>query len=264
MATKVSLESTVRARKRQTYGPSVTVVIPTLNEAKNLPMVLDRLAPEWEIVVVDGRSTDDTVGVVNHLRPYAKVVMQRGKGKGQALAQGFAAATGDIIVMLDADGSADPHEIPAFVAALLQGAQFAKGSRFLPGGGSADITLLRRAGNAVLGKLVNVLFGTRYTDLCYGYNAFWRDILPYLPVDCYGFEIETLINIRIARHGLKVVEVPSFEELRIHGESNLRTFRDGFRILRTIGRERISKNATATIPSSIEAAMADYEPLAQA
>ena len=129
-------------------------------------------------------------------------------------------------------------EIPAFVAALLAGADFAKGSRFAPGGGSTDITGFRRLGNLVLNVLVNVLFGTRYTDLCYGYNAFWRHCLPYMDVTCDGFEVETLINVRIARAGLVVTEVPSIEHERIHGESNLHPVRDGFRVLRTIIAER--------------------------
>ncbi len=80
----------------------------------------------------------------------------------------------------DTDGSTDPAEIPRFVAALCRGADFAKGSRFRAGGGSTDITLLRRIGNDGLNTFVNLLFGTRFTDLCYGYNAFWREIIPAL------------------------------------------------------------------------------------
>ena len=110
--------------------------------------------------------------------PWVRAITQTRKGKGNAMACGFAAATGDVIVMFDADGSADPAEIPAFVAALVAGADFAKGSRFAPGGGSDDITLLRRTGNAGLNGVANALFGTSYTDLCYGYNAFWADLLP--------------------------------------------------------------------------------------
>jgi hypothetical protein len=129
-------------------------------------------------------------------------------------------------------------EIPRFVEALRGGADFAKGSRYLEGGGSADITHLRSLGNRTLGALVNTLYGTRYTDLCYGYNAFWARCLPHLNVDCDGFEVETLLNIQVVKAGLQVAEVPSFEECRINGESNLNTFRDGFRVLRTILRER--------------------------
>jgi Glycosyl transferase family 2 len=219
--------------------PRVSVVIPTLNEAKNLPYVLRELPDEvYEVVLVDGSSTDGTVEVAREHYPDVRVVGQTRRGKGNALASGFDAVRGDVIVMLDADGSADPGEISRFVDALANGADFAKGSRFLDGGGSSDITVLRRLGNKFLCGIVNSLYRTRYSDLCYGYNAFWRHCLPYINVDCDGFEVETLINIRVAKAGLRVEEVPSFERDRLFGESNLRTFRDGFRVLRTILRER--------------------------
>jgi glycosyltransferase involved in cell wall biosynthesis len=187
-----------------------------------------------------------------------RIVGQSKRGKGNALLSGFAACRGDIIVMLDADGSANPAEIPLFVEALRSGADFAKGSRFLDGGGSADITRVREMGNRALGVLVNLLYGTRYTDLCYGYNAFWARCLPHMNVDCDGFEVETLINIRVAKASLRVAEVPSFEESRIHGESNLNTFRDGFRVLRVILRERLRRDMGAS-PDSVVAAPAGTE-----
>jgi glycosyltransferase involved in cell wall biosynthesis len=162
------------------------------------------------------------------------VLRQSGHGKGDALRTGFAAVTGDIIVTLDADGSADPAEIPAFVEELRAGTDFAKGSRFATGGGSDDITRLRQLGNWALNTTANLLHGTRYSDLCYGYNAFWTHCLPYIALDVPGFEVETLMNLRVAKAGLKVNEVPSFEAKRLHGQSNLNTFRDGFRVLRTI------------------------------
>jgi glycosyltransferase involved in cell wall biosynthesis len=165
-------------------------------------------------------------------------------GKGNALYCGFLAATGDIIVTLDADGSADPAEIPRFVDALTHGADFAKGSRFLPGGGSSDISWLRAAGNWFFTILVNVLFHTRYTDLCYGYNAFWARCLPALRIDCDGFEIETLINLRAIKASLAVREVGSFEGPRLHGVSNLNAYRDGCRVLKTILRERFAREDT--------------------
>jgi hypothetical protein len=131
---------------------------------------------------------------------------------------------------------------------LLHGADFAKGSRFAPGGGSGDITRLRSVGNRVLNGLVNLSFGTRYTDLCYGFNAFWRTCLPHISLEAGehqsttrwgdGFEVETLINIRVARAGLRVFEVPSYERPRLHGASNLRAFSDGLRVLRTVAIER--------------------------
>jgi glycosyltransferase involved in cell wall biosynthesis len=222
-------------------GPSVTVVIPALNEAENLPHVLPQLPTRYEIVVVDGGSTDETVAVAQRLRPDAQIVHQDGRGKGNALACGFAAATGDILVMLDADGSTRPDEIPRFIEVLECGADFAKGSRRLEGGGSADFSFLRRAGNRFFSALVNALYGTRYTDLCYGYNAFWRRCLRQIALDCDGFEVETLINIRACKAELIVVEVPSFEEKRIAGASKLSVVRDGMRVLRTIVCERFMR-----------------------
>lgn len=243
--------------------PSVSVVVPTLNEARNLPHVFARLPGGiHEVIVVDGHSRDDTCAVARLLRPDARIVMQTRSGKGNALACGFAAATGQIIVMLDADGSADPHEIPAFVQALLDGADFAKGSRFSPGGGSADLTRLRTWGNRLLMAMVNRAYGTAYTDLCYGFNVFWQRHLPLLRLDSTtppprdgperlwgdGFEIETLIAIRVTVARLAIVEIPSFEHSRIHGVSNLTAFGDGLRVLRTIFAERRARKSVTRPP----------------
>lgn len=236
----VSLATGPRADEPQPATPRVSVVIPTLNEERNLPFVFKRLPPGLhEVVIVDGHSTDGTVEEARRLRPDVRVVMQRGRGKGAALRDGFAACTGEIIVMLDADGSTDAAEIPRFVAALANGADFVKGSRFAQGGGSSDITAFRRIGNRALNAVVNSLYGTHYSDLCYGFNAFWGRCLPYMRVDCDGFEVETLINIRIAQAGLVIHEVPSHEYYRIYGRSNLRAVRDGIRVLRTIALERM-------------------------
>jgi glycosyltransferase involved in cell wall biosynthesis len=225
-------------------GLRVSVVIAALNEEENLPYVFARLPDGLhEVIVVDGHSTDDTVAVARRLRPDVRIVTQSGRGKGNALADGFAVCRGEIIVALDADGSTDASEIPRFVAALCNGADFVKGSRFAQGGASSDITLTRSLGNHALNAVVNALYGTRYTDLCYGYNAFWARCLPYMRVDCDGFEVETLINVRIAKAGLVVHEVPSYERPRINGHSNLHAVRDGTRVLRTIVLERMSASS---------------------
>jgi len=197
---------------------------------------------------VDGCSIDDTVAVARQLRPDVRIVIQTRTGKGNALACGVAAAKGDIVAMVDADGSADPAEIPRFVKALLDGADFAKGTRFAKGGGSSDITRLRSVGNYALTVFFNACYGRRYSDLCYGFNVFWRRHAAVLGLDATsppgsdgdgrlwgdGFEVETLIHVRVAKAGLVVAEVPSFEHARIHGVSNLNAFRDGRRVLRTI------------------------------
>jgi glycosyltransferase involved in cell wall biosynthesis len=243
--------------------PSVSVVMPALNEARNLPHVFAKMPQDvHEIILVDGRSVDDTVAVARRLWPEVRLVKQTRAGKGNALACGFAAATGDVIAMVDADGSADPGEIPQFVAALKAGADFAKGTRFGLGGGSNDITRLRKLGNRGLSALFNRIYGTKYTDLCYGYNVFWRRHLGVLGLDPDalasddgtdaiwgdGFEIETLIHIRVAKSGLVVGEVPSFEHARLHGVSNLNVPRDGMRVLRTIFQERQLSRRKAAPP----------------
>lgn len=220
------------------YRPTVTIVIPAMNEAKNLPYVLPQV-PAWvdEILLVDGNSKDGTIEVARALRPDIRVVQQQGRGKGAALRTGFAAATGEIIVMLDADGSTDPSEIPAFVGALLAGADFVKGSRFLQGGGTADMPTYRKLGNWGFVVLARILFGGSFSDLCYGYNAFWKRVLPHLNLDGDGFEIETMMNVRALMAGFKVAEVPSFEHERVYGRGRLRTIPDGCRVLRTIFKE---------------------------
>ncbi len=244
--------------------PRVSVVVPTFNEAKNLPHVFALMPDVHEVIVVDGRSTDGTIEMALSLRPDVKIVRQTRKGKGNALACGFEAVTGDIIVMLDADGSADPREIPDYVAALVAGADFAKGTRFALGGGSSDITRIRRIGNWGLNLIVNLLFGTRYTDLCYGYNAFWVHCLQVLDLSSGGradamhwgdgFEIETVINTRIAKAGLDIREVKSYEHDRIHGVSNLNAVTDGLRVLKAITIERLTRSSKiAVVPDNVVA-----------
>lgn len=246
-------------RPRSVTPPRISIVVPARNEARNLERVLPQLPADAEIIVVDGHSVDDTCDVVARVRPDARLLQQTRKGKGNALAVGFAHVTGDIVVMFDADGSADPAEIQRFVAALVDGADFAKGSRVLAGGGSVDITPIRDLGNRALTAATNLVFRTRYTDLCYGYNAFWADVLPSLdlpgvePIAAAmqwgdGFEIETLINCRVAVAGLVVAEVPSVELRRMFGESNLNATKDGLRVLKTVITERIRGWRRPAIP----------------
>jgi glycosyltransferase involved in cell wall biosynthesis len=216
-------------------SPRITVIIPTLNEERNLPHVLPKIpATIDEILLVDGCSTDNTVELAKKLCPMIRVIYQDGKGKGNALRAGITNATGDIIITIDADGSMDPEQIPAFIAPLISGYDYVKGSRFLPGSGTLDMPWLRRLGNRIFTTLVNLLYGTRYTDLCYGYNAFWKKRLEVLNLKSDGFEIETEMHVQVAKGRLKVTEVPSFEQARLDGKGRLKTFRDGWRILRTI------------------------------
>ena len=235
--------------RRASRSTKVSVVVPAMNEGQNIGHVLERLPTGLhEVILVDGNSEDDTVEAARRAYPDIRVTTQSGRGKGDAFRTGFAAVTGNLVVMLDADGSADPAEIPRFVAALEAGADFAKGSRYMEGGGSADITRLRSLGNSVLSGTANLLHGTHFTDLCYGYNAFWARCLPFIALDVPGFEVETLINLRIAGAGMKITEVPSYEEERISGQSNLKTFRDGFRVLGTILSESRRRRSVRPVP----------------
>ncbi|RWC56608.1 MAG: glycosyltransferase family 2 protein [Mesorhizobium sp.] len=228
------------ALQRALTLPRVSFIVPTLNEAENLPWLLPRI-PSWahEIIIVDGRSTDDTVAVARGLRAEVKVVMEPRRGKGAALQAGFRAATGDIIVMLDADGSMVPEQAIVFVSALMAGADLVKGSRFIQGAGTDDMSLFRMFGNRGLTLFVRLLYGGWFSDLCYGYIAFWTKHVGTLNCDCDGFEIETLINVRALKNHLNIVEVASFEAPRISGESHLRAIPDGWRVLKTILRERV-------------------------
>jgi glycosyltransferase involved in cell wall biosynthesis len=250
--TKGRFTSTQLVHRNETSSPRISIVVPAKNEALNLSVILPQLPEVHEVILVDGGSVDGTVSAARRAMPEIITVLQARKGKGNALAAGFARVTGDIVVMFDADGSADPLEIERFVQVLKDGADFAKGSRFTEGGGSADITPIRHLGNLFLNTLFNVGFKSRYSDLCYGYNAFWADMIPLLDLPDHttpmpangkmqwgdGFEIETVINCRFAAAGVDIVEVPSVEKLRMFGVSNLNAVSDGLRVLKTLITER--------------------------
>jgi glycosyltransferase involved in cell wall biosynthesis len=222
---------------------SISVIIPTLNEVNNISEVIYKLKQVGchDILVVDGNSVDGTAEYARRLG--AKVVTQNGRGKGLALRQAFGNGylDGDIVIIMDADGSMDPEEVPMFVSAIKSGAEVVKGSRFLPKGQSEDMSATRRVGHRLLVGILNFLFLTSYTDLCYGYIAFRRDALRRISsrLTSQNFEIETEVCIKSKELGINVVEVPSFERARRYGESNLNTFRDGFRILAFIIRESL-------------------------
>jgi glycosyltransferase involved in cell wall biosynthesis len=221
---------------RQTVG----VVIPTLNEEANIAWVLERLPSIVdEVVLVDGHSQDRTLEVARAVRPDLVVTTQHFRGKGDAVRVALAAARSDLIVLLDADGSMEPAEIHRFVTPLLNGYDFVKGSRFLTGGGSQDLTVLRRLGNRALVRMTNALFLVSFTDLCYGFCSFRRDCLPALALTAHGFEIETELVVHALKANLRIAEVPSTELPRRYGASNLHAFRDGKRVLRTLLRERM-------------------------
>jgi glycosyltransferase involved in cell wall biosynthesis len=230
--------------------PSVTLVIPAKDEARNVAWVLRRLPADIdEVILVDGHSSDDTVEIACAVCPGIIVVEELASGKGAAMRTGMDMATSEIIVLIDADGSMDPRELYRYVEAAAE-FDLVKGSRFAERGGSDDISPLRRLGNRVLLGMVNVLYGARLTDLCYGYCAVRRSALPAMALRSNGFEIETEMTARALRAGLCVGEVPSFEAPRRFGESHLRTVRDGWRVLRTLVRERVRPAHPAELPAA--------------
>lgn len=218
----------------------ISIVVPTLNESKNIKYLFSNI-PEFidEIVVVDGNSTDGTRDEIIKYRNDAKIIIENRLGKGQALKTGFENASGDIVVIMDADGSHDPKELPGLLEPVLDGYDASHGSRLLPGGGSNDFSVFRKLGNKMFVSLVNYMYGSEYTDLCYGYRAFKKDAIDKMTCTSKGFEIETEQSIRVRKAGLKVKEIPSFESQRIHGNSNLNSFKDGWRILDVIVKEYI-------------------------
>ena len=227
------------ARRRAGTHATVSLVIPAKNEAANLPAVLAHI-PKMvsEVILVDGLSTDVTQLMATTHRPDIRIVHEERPGKGYALQSGFEAAEGELIVAIDADGSMNPEEIPHFLHFLENGYDFVKGSRFVGGGGSFDITTIRRFGNRALLSVANRLHRTNFTDLCYGYFGFHRLFLPALGRLSGGFEIEAEVTLRAVKAGLRIAEVPSVEMPRRNGQSSLRSFPDGARVLRTVFRER--------------------------
>lgn len=246
--------------------PTVTAVIPTLNEADNLRWLMPRLTAVDEIVIVDGESTDGTVEYALSVRPDAKVIVEPPTGKGSAMRTGMAAATAEMIIMLDADGSMDPAEFDSYLALLCRGFDLVKGTRYGCGGGSDDLTGLRRLGNSALTGLANRLYRQRWSDLCYGYVALRRDAVGRLRLESTGFEIETEMCVNAVRAGLRIAEVASHETERRHGESNLNTFRDGWRVLRTMVRLRfkgpLDRAAPGPGPAAAEPVHLPWRPAA--
>ena len=208
--------------------PKISVLICTLNEGMTIANVISRV-PNWvdEVVLVDGHSTDNTVDEARQSRPDIRVVYQPGKGKGDALKCGVQQAIGDIIVTLDADGQTNPEEMPNFIEPLLGGHDWVRGSR-LAHGRPANMPWHRWFGNKVLAITSNILHGTRYSDICSGYNAFWREAFQRLDLSYDGFEMEQQMLVKIKKAGLRVVEVACHDAGRAGGVTKTRDIKQGF------------------------------------
>jgi glycosyltransferase involved in cell wall biosynthesis len=216
--------------------PLVSVVMPVLNEEEALGPCIEKIRATFasagidgEIVVCDNGSTDGSVAIAERLG--ARVVHQPLRGYGSAYLKGFASARGRYLVMGDADDTYDFTMIPQFLGALEGGQQFVTGSRYL-GGGDAEITALHRYfGNPALTRILNLLFGTRYTDVYCGFRAFSRETYDAIRPVSPGMEFNLELAINAGLAGLRVHEIPIVLAPR-KGESKLRTFRDGWRSLR--------------------------------
>ena len=219
--------------------PSITVLVCTLNEEKNLPHVLPKI-PRWvdEILLVDGHSTDNTFEVAKEIRPEVKVLYQPDRGKGDALRYGIEQASGEIIVTLDADGQTNPEDIERFITPLLGGYDFAKGSR-LACGRPRNMPWRRWFGNKVIVNTCNVLYHTKFTDLCCGYNAFWKTTFlktnPWIEND---WDYEPSIIARVLKDRLKIIEVSHGYRSRIDGQSKLPDWKQGLTAIKVLIRER--------------------------
>jgi glycosyltransferase involved in cell wall biosynthesis len=219
--------------------PTLTVLVCAKNEADNLPYVLPQI-PHWvdEIILVDGRSGDQTIEVAKKLCPKIRILHQNDSGKGNAINYGIRESSGEIIVTLDCDGSTDPSEIKNFIDPLLNGYDFAKGSRFLHT--KPVMHPLRRFGNRVFPLFTNILYGSNYTDLCAGFNAFWKRIIPQLDPTGTSFMDEPTLNIRLRKTKLKTIEITQHDKGRINGKGNEHFLIQGWRILGIIIKERFN------------------------
>ena len=218
--------------------PKVELIIPTLNEEKTIGYVIEKsFFYVDKVLVIDGGSDDNTVKIAKEKG--ARIIFQNGRGKGAALKEAFDYVDSEIFIMLDGDGSMRPSEIPIFLNEIYSGADIVKGSRYISEGGSDDLSLLRKFGNTLFTILVNIIWKSNFTDLCYGFMAFKKEAAKKLSpiLRSNGFSIETEIIIKAQKLDLVVAEVPSFELKRFFGKSKLKTFRDGLSILLTILRE---------------------------
>ena len=235
-------------------APEVSVVMPCLNEEaaigaciEKIRRTFDQAGLDGEIVVCDNGSTDRSVAIAEAMG--ARVVHQPERGYGNAYLKGFDSARGRYLVMGDADDTYDFTLIPEFLKALREGGNaFVTGSRYL-GGGDGNITALHRwFGNPALTRILNALFGTRYTDVYCGFRAFSREAYERIRPVSPGMEFNLELAINAGLAGLKTAEIPIVLAPR-KGESKLRTFRDGWRSLRMM--LLYSPNQLFLVPGSV-------------
>ncbi len=212
----------------------VTLLIPARNEADCIGTVLADVDPAVvdEVIVVDGHSTDGTPELVREMG--FTVIPQEGLGYGLAVRTGVRHASGDVITMVDADGSYRLEDLPLLLQCLEGGFDIAYGSRYLPGSGSADDTPIRYAGNMIFTKLLRLLHGVKISDSLFLYVAARKEVFEALPMTSTGFDYCVEFPIRAHKMGFSYTEVPSFEKARVAGDSKVNAWSDGLVILRTM------------------------------
>lgn len=205
--------------------PTVTVVVPARNEAANILPVLARARPYAdELLVIDGHSTDGTRDIATACG--ARVLLDSGRGKGDAIRQAIGEATGDILVFLDADGSHDPGDIPALVQPIVDGmADHVSGSRMLGGSDELHATIhqfVRLFGSQVITLSINYSLNVRLTDCQNGFRAIRRTVATDLGLQEDITTVEQEMIIKSLRRGYRIAEVATHEYVRANGESNFR------------------------------------------
>jgi glycosyltransferase involved in cell wall biosynthesis len=202
----------------------ISIIIAAINEEHYVGEVINSVKKYAdEIVIVDGHSTDKTAQIAMSLG--AKVVYDNGKGKGDAIRCGIQAATGDILVFIDADGSHDANDIPKMVAPIIEGrADMVIGSRGT--GGSDELhgdieKFLRMTGSGLILLLINYKFNIRLTDSQNGFRAIRRSVALDLNLKENITTIEQEMLVKCLKRGYKVSEVPAHEYARKHGRSRI-------------------------------------------
>ena len=211
---------------------SVSIIIPTLNEYGNIADILHRVSAQklGEIIVVDGHSTDGTVELVEKIG--YPVIFQEGKGLGKAIEAGIKASKGDIVIIVDADGSHDPQDMPKLLDKINEGFDLVIGSRYSagprlkglflrhPNSSSYDDTFIREFGNRFFTYLCRKLFNIETHDVLMGFKAFRRKIFEKVKLDEQGQQFDAEILIKAKKAGFRIGEVPVIEHKRKHGRSN--------------------------------------------